>query len=144
MFIGSRRRWLSPNTDPHRSMNGELMTSVDFLGYRVEIRRVTLMSATIIAVHPTGGQRIVLGSILWDAKYADHVLWTTTPARQSLVPNGSFNFFWLNERVIARVEKVFHDRTRPASVVSDTGEVTDAYASALHAHRHIQPRHHHT
>ncbi|WP_156937623.1 hypothetical protein [Haloglycomyces albus] len=137
-FVGSRRRWLTPHTDPHRSMNGPLMTSLDFLGYRVEIRQVTLMSATIIAVHPTTGQRVVLGSILWDAKYSDHVLWANTPARQSLVPNGSFNYFWLNERLIAQVEEVFHDRAKPASVVSHSGEVTGSYASALYADRYVQ------
>ncbi|WP_025273713.1 hypothetical protein [Haloglycomyces albus] len=141
-FVGSRRRWLTPHTDPHRSMNGPLMTGLDFLGYRVEVRRVSLMSATIVAVYPTTAQRIVLGSILWDAKYADHVLWADTPARQSLVPNGSFNYFWLNERLIARVEEVFHDRTRPASVVSDPREVTANHASALYADRYVQSRHH--
>ncbi|WP_156937585.1 hypothetical protein [Haloglycomyces albus] len=141
-FVGSRRRWLTPHTDPHRSMNGPLMTSVGFLGYRVEVRYVSLMSATIIAVHPATGQRIVLGSILWDAKYSDHVLWADTPARQSLVPNGSFNYFWLNERLIAHVEAIFHDRTQPASVVSDPREVTANHASALYADRYVQSRHH--
>ncbi|WP_156937644.1 hypothetical protein [Haloglycomyces albus] len=100
---------------------GPVIARVGFLARTIELRRMTLMSAAIVAVEP-GGAETLLGSIAWDAQYADHIDWSDNPARHSLIANGTMDMFWLDQRLRAAVERFFHNRHVPTRFIDPREE----------------------
>ncbi|WP_025272306.1 hypothetical protein [Haloglycomyces albus] len=108
---------------------GPVIARVGFLARTIELRQTTIKSAQIVAVEP-GGAEMTLGSIAWNARCCDHIEWSDDPARHSLIGNGTLDQYWLDQRLRATVENIFHDRPYPTRFADPRKEAVQ-YADQL-------------